>query len=203
MPPKLPPLPGFAVHPLTPDRWDDFVQLFGKTGACGGCWCMYWRITHSQFEKRKGAGNKRAMKKIVTSGEVPGLLAYAGDEPIGWCSVAPRAAFPRMAGSRIMKPVDDLPVWSVVCLFIAKGYRRKKVSVRLLKAAVAYAKRHQAQIVEGCPTDPGDRTIPDPFAFHGLASAYREAGFVEIIRRSATRPIMRYVIRFCSSGRGS
>jgi GNAT superfamily N-acetyltransferase len=195
MPSKLPPLPGFTVHPLTAERWDDFVQLFGETGACGGCWCMYWRVMRPEFERRKGSGNKRAMKKIVNGGEVPGLIAYVKNKPVGWCSVAPRTAFPRMARSKIMKPVDDQPAWSVVCLFVAREYRRQKLSVRLLKAAIAYAKKQKVKVLEGYPTDHKDRTIPDPFVYQGLASAFREAGFTEILRRSPSRPIMRYVIK--------
>lgn len=195
MPTRLPRLSRFAVHPVTPDRWNDFAQLFGKRGACGGCWCMWWRIKRSEFEKQKGAGNRRAMKRIVDSGAVPGLLAYVDGQPVGWCAVAPRETYPPLARSRILKPVDDQPVWSIVCLFVAKELRRKKISVRLLKAAVAHAKKQGAKIVEGYPTEPRKDVIPDVFAYPGLATAYLRAGFTEVLRRSATRPIMRYIIK--------
>jgi GNAT superfamily N-acetyltransferase len=188
---KLPRFPGFAVHPVTPDRWGDFARLFGKRGACGGCWCMYWRMTRSEFEKSKGAGNRRKLTRLIDSGHVPGLLAYVGDQPVGWCSVAAREVFGSLERSRILKPVDDKPVWSVVCFFVAKEYRRKKITVRLLKAACAYAKKQGAKIVEGYAVEPKKDEMPDVFAFHGLAAAYREAGFTEVTRRSPTRPIMR------------
>ncbi|TKJ29443.1 MAG: GNAT family N-acetyltransferase [Chloroflexi bacterium B3_Chlor] len=155
---------------------------------------MWWRLKQSQFEKQKGEENKRALKRIVDSDEVPGLLAYADEQPIGWCSVAPREAFPRLGRSRILKRVDDQPVWSVVCFFVDKSFRRRGVAVRLLGAAVEHAKKHGAKIVEGYPVEPRTASTPDAFAFTGLASAFRKAGFVEVLRRSDTRPIMRYHI---------
>lgn len=185
-------LSSFEVHPLTPERWGDLERLFGERGAVGGCWCMWWRVTRSEFEKQQGEGNKAALKAIVKLGEVPGLLAYVDGEPIAWCSVAPRDAFPVLNRSRTLKPVDDQPVWSVVCFFVAKPFRRRGVMVRLLKAAVEYARSHGAQIVEGYPVEPKKASFPDVFAHTGLAAAFRETGFVEVLRRSETRPIMRY-----------
>ncbi len=182
-------------HPVTPKRWRDLEKLFGERGACGGCWCMCWRLKRSQFEKQKGAGNKKALKKIVDAGEAPGLLAYAGREPVGWCSVAPREAFPVLENSRILKRVDDQPVWSATCFFVARPYRRQGLSVKLLRAAVAYAKKKRARMVEGYPVEPKKSPMPDVFAWTGLADAFRRAGFKEVLRRSPTRPIMRYPAR--------
>lgn len=182
-------------HPVTAKRWRDLEKLFGERGACGGCWCMCWRLKRSQFEKQKGAGNKKALKKMVAAGEVPGLLAYAGREPVGWCSVAPREAFPVLENSRILKRVDDQPVWSASCFFVARPYRRQGLSVKLLRAAVAYAKKKGARMVEGYPVEPKKSPMPDVFAWTGLADAFRRAGFKEVLRRSPTRPIMRYPAR--------
>ncbi|MBU1707525.1 GNAT family N-acetyltransferase [bacterium] len=184
-----------TFHPLTSENWKDFETLFGPKGACAGCWCMWFRLTRAEFEKQKGAGNKRAMKKIVTSGEVPGIIAYADGEPVGWCSVAPREMFTLLERSRVLKPVDDKPVWSVVCFFIDKAYRHQGVSVKLLKAAIEYVRKQGGKIVEGYAIEPKKGSTPDVFAYHGLAAAYRKAGFKEVLRRSPTRPIMRYVIR--------
>jgi len=194
--------PILEFHPVTVKRWKDLVSLFGERGACGGCWCMWWRLSRSQFNKQKGEGNRKALKKIVDSGEIPGILAYADGEPIGWCSVAPRERFSTLERSRILKRVvenpaeggDEKPVWSVVCFFVAKPFRRKGVTVKLLKAAVEYAKKRGAKIVEGYPIEPKKGKMPDVFANTGLASAFRQAGFVEVLRRSETRPIMRYFI---------
>ncbi|TAN52584.1 MAG: GNAT family N-acetyltransferase, partial [Betaproteobacteria bacterium] len=100
-------------HPLTPQRWDDVQALFGPRGACGGCWCMWWKLPRAQFARQKGDGNRRAFRRIVKAGTVPGILAYADGQPIGWCAVEPRAAYPALARSRVLAPLDDRPVWSV------------------------------------------------------------------------------------------
>ncbi len=181
-------------HPLTPDRWADFESLFGERGACGGCWCMHWRLTHADYERQKGEANKQAMKALVASGEVPGLLAYADGRPVAWCAVAPRAAYPRLHRSRILKPVDDTPVWSVVCFFVDKACRHQGVSVRLLHAVCGYVKDRGGAVVEGYPVEPKKETMPPAFAWTGLASAFVQAGFQECARRSETRPIMRYYL---------
>lgn len=181
-------------YPLTKDRWSDFEKLFGERGACGGCWCMWWRLKHSEFEQQKGEGNRQAMRDIVESGEPPGILAYHQNRPVGWCSIAPREQFLRLERSRILKPLDDLPVWSVVCFFIDKGFRNRGISVKLLLAAVDYVKQRGGRIVEGYPVEPKKDRSPDVFASTGLASAFRKAGFVEMYRRSETRPIMRFHI---------
>jgi GNAT superfamily N-acetyltransferase len=178
------------ILPLTPGRWRDLAALFGERGACGGCWCMFWRLPRAVFHRQKGRGNRDAFRKVVKRGDPPGLIAYDGTTPIGWCAIAPRDEYPALARSRILKPVDERPVWSVACLFIAKPYRRRGVSVRLLKAASAHVRRRGGRIVEGYPVEPPGR-MADAFVWTGLASAFRRAGFREVARRSKTRPIMR------------
>jgi GNAT superfamily N-acetyltransferase len=182
-------------HPLTIDRWADFETLFGERGACGGCWCMLWRLTRSAFESQKGPGNKGAMQALVAAGEVPGILAYAQGVPVGWCAVAPRERYPALGRSRVLKRIDDTPVWSVSCLFVAKEYRRQGVSVELLKAAVAHVRGQGGTTVEGYPVEPRQGEMPAAFAWTGVASAFLRAGFVECARGSQTRPIMRIAVR--------
>ncbi|HUJ21724.1 MAG TPA: GNAT family N-acetyltransferase [Bryobacteraceae bacterium] len=179
-------------HPLTPGRWNDFETLFGERGACGGCWCMWPRLARPEFQKQQGAGNKRAMNKIVESGPPPGLLAYAGHQAVAWCALAPRGTYRVLANSRILKPVDGRPVWSVVCFFVAKPFRRRGITTKLLEAAATYARKHGARIIEGYPVEPktGVRS-PDVFVWTGLPSAFVKAGFAEVARRSSARPIMR------------
>src|SRR4030042_48278 len=109
-------------HPLTPDRWPDFEKLFGPRGAYGGCWCMWWRLARKDFEKNQGEGNRKAMKALVEAGTIPGIIACFGKEPAGWCSVAPREDFPVLERSRVLKRLDDEPVWSIVCFFIHKRF---------------------------------------------------------------------------------
>ena len=143
------------------------------------------------WEKQKGAGNKRALKKIVDAGPPPGILAYADSEPVGWCALAPREEYPVLANSRILKPLDDAPVWSVTCFFIRRDWRRRGLSSKLLRAAAEFAKQRGARIVEGYPTDPARGPQADAFVWTGLARSFERAGFKEVARRSATRPIMR------------
>jgi len=181
-------------HPLTLKRWGDFEQLFGVRGACGGCWCMWWRLKRSEFERQKGEGNRKAMKAIVDSGEIPGILAYIGKKSVGWCAVAPRESYPVLERSRILKSVDATPVWSVSCFFIHKNFRNKGLSVRLLHAAIAHVKDHGGRVVEGYPVEPKKDRMPPAFAWTGLASGFKKAGFTEVARRSETRPIMRFDI---------
>ncbi|HKB03082.1 MAG TPA: GNAT family N-acetyltransferase [Gemmataceae bacterium] len=181
-------------HPLTPDRWADLETLFGPRGACAGCWCTFWRRPRSEYDRHKGDGNRRFMLKVVEAGPPPGILGYLDGEPVGWCAVAPRKDYPRLVGSRILSPVDDTPVWSVSCLFVRKDQRRKGVSVRLLRAAVEHVKGQGGAVVEGYPVEPKSDDVRDTFVWHGLASAFRAAGFREVARRSETRPIMRYTI---------
>jgi GNAT superfamily N-acetyltransferase len=182
------------VRPATPARWPAIEQLFGERGACGGCWCMAWRLSHREYEANKGAKNKRALKRIVTSGGKPGLIGYLEGKPVAWCAVAPRREYDYLERSRVLKPVDDEPVWSVSCLFVLKPYRRKGISVEMLKAAVAYCQKRGAGIVEGYPIVPTMKRAPDPFVWTGIPSAFEKAGFKEVLRRSKSRPIMRCVI---------
>jgi GNAT superfamily N-acetyltransferase len=154
---------------------------------------MSWRLPRSQFDRQKGEGNKQALRSIVDSGETPGILAFAGNQPIAWCAMGPRESYPALERSRVLKRIDEETVWSVVCFFVAKSFRRKGVTVPLLKAAVDYAKEHGAKIIEGYPVE-CEKPLPVAFVWTGLTSTFLKAGFVEAARRSKTRPIMRYVV---------
>lgn len=179
-----------AFHPFTPERWSDFETLFGERGACAGCWCMYSLISRKEWEAGKGESNRRAMKARVEGGSVPGVLAYEDDEPVGWIALAPRETYPLLERSRIMAPLDERPVWSVVCFYVDRKYRGRGLTVELLNAAADFARAQGAEILEGYPVDPDKATAP-AFAWHGTASAFRKAGFEEMERRSPTRPLMR------------
>ncbi len=152
---------------------------------------MAWRLAPKVFGSGKGESNRRAFKSVVKKGPPPGVLAYAGGEPVGWCAVAPRSAYPRLANSRVLAPVDDKPAWSVSCLFVIKAHRRKGLSAKLLGAAAALAESHGAGVLEGYPVDTRGKDQPAPFVWTGLPSAFLKAGFEEVARRSDTRPIMR------------
>jgi GNAT superfamily N-acetyltransferase len=183
-------------HPLTPDRWKDLETLFGPRGACAGCWCTWWRLPRSAWTRGKGDGNRSAFRKVVQAAVPPGILAYEGGEPVGWCAIAPRSDYPALGRSRVLAPVDDRPgVWSVTCFFVSRPFRRRGMTVHLLKAAVAHARASGARIVEGYPVVSSTGKMPDAFAWTGFVSAYEKAGFTEVARRSPTRPIMRRVLR--------
>jgi GNAT superfamily N-acetyltransferase len=193
-PVRKPPAQKLKFHPLTPQRWSDFVELFGKRGAYGGCWCMWWRRSRREFEAGQGTGNKRAMKYLVDKGEVPGILAYAGKKPVGWCAIAPRETFGTLERSRVLKRLDDRPVWSLVCFFIHKDHRGQGVGQALIEAAVQYAKKKGGKVVEAYPTRPRAKKLPPVSSFMGVPAMYERAGFEECARPSPSRVIMRYYI---------
>ena len=180
--------------PLTKDTWKDFEKLFGERGACGGCWCMSWRLSRSDFEKNKGNGNKRSMKKLAGSGEQIGVIAYHNGQPAGWCAVAPREQYVKLENARVLKRIDDKPVWSIVCFFLAKDYRRQGLSVEILKGVITHCKKRGVKIIEAYPIIPYSSNMPAAFAWTGILSSFMKAGFTEEKRWSKARPIVRYRI---------
>ncbi|WP_314686659.1 GNAT family N-acetyltransferase [uncultured Bifidobacterium sp.] len=180
-----------TVFPVDSARWSDLELLFGDRGACGGCWCMYWRVEKASFESGKGDANRIALRELVMSGEPVGVLGYRGDVPVGWCSIAPRKAYPRLERSRALKRVDDRPVWSVGCLFVERRHRHQGVSSELVQGAVEYARVNGATIIEAYPVVPHGDGMPGAFLWTGVPSAYRALGFTEVVRRTRTRPVMR------------
>ena len=184
----------YRIDPPTAQRWTDFQRLFGPRGACGGCWCMFWKLPSKDFDTLLHEGNRKAQRAIVRSGATPGLLAYSGHEPVGWIAVGPRCSYPRLARSRVLKPVDDEPVWSITCFFVDRCYRRRGITVSLLRAAICYVKGEGGRILEGYPLDSSGGKLPAVSAYMGLVSAFRKAGFKEVARYSARRLIYRYRI---------
>jgi GNAT superfamily N-acetyltransferase len=180
-----------SVAPLDERRWADFVSLLGERGGCGGCWCMAWRLPRASFEKQKGDGNRRAMKKLVRRGDPVGLIAYDGETPAAWLSVAPRGTFVKLASSRVLKPIDDTPVWSISCFFVAKEYRGKGLSSEILELAAAYYAKKGVRVLEGYPVIPYSAKMPAPFAWTGFLSAFLKAGFRKEKSWSKARPIVR------------
>jgi len=191
------PGPRLAFAPATAERWGDIERLFGPRGACAGCWCMWWRLSRAEFQKNAGQGNKRAFKKLVAGGAVPGLLAYDGGQPVGWCAVEPKTAYPSLLRSKAKTVHDDGtpkgPCWSVTCFFVARSHRGRGLSAALLDAAVTHARRGGAVLVEGYPIDTDKRAM-DFSSFMGTAQIFREAGFAEAARPSPARPVMRLAL---------
>jgi len=183
---------GWTFLPLTAERWPDLETLFGRNGACAGCWDMYLRLRPGEWGRMQGEPNHQAFRQIVMSGTEPGIIAYAGNVPAGWCAVEPREAYPALARSRLLHPVDDEPVWAITCFFVHRAFRRRGLITCLLREAVAWAQAHGARIIEGYPIDPGEKRISAGNAWRGTADLFRAAGFTEVARRAPDRPIMRY-----------
>lgn len=185
----------FEVEPVTKKNWDMFVTLFGDKGACGNCWCMYYRLSKSDFMAGKFENlNKQTIKEIIWSDKPVGLLGFLEGYPVAWCAFAPRKDFIKLERSRVHKRIDNQEVWSIPCLYINKNFRRSGISVLLLKGAIAYAKKHDIKIIEAYPTIPTQDKIPDSFAWVGLYKSFERAGFEIVDRTSKNRPMVRYYI---------
>ena len=182
-----------TIRPLTSDLWPALENLFGKNGACNGCWCMYWRIG-SAYGKRPRELNKAAFKKIVRRGPPPGLLAFDGDLPVGWCQLTPRDALPALDRSRLLKRVDKVPVWSISCFYVRRGYRKKGVASALVDAAVKAAKRAKAPLLEAYPIDTSHPKSTLNL-YTGIASTFAHAGFKTVASHAPHRPIMRHNLK--------
>ncbi len=191
-----------TVHPLTKTRWHDLVELFSRPGGSivRGCWCMYYRKSGASASGAVAQANKRALRALVNKDIAPGLVAYRNERPIGWISLGPREDYARLQRSQVMKPVDDKPVWSIVCFFIDPKERGKGVSKALLRAAIDYARSKGASLLEAYPIDKKEKSHPD-FMWFGAKSMYDRAGFKEIARRKPTRPVMRRKVRARGKGR--
>lgn len=184
-----------AFHPLTPERWADFERLFGPSGACDGCWCTFWRQTRAEYASNRGARNHALMRRLVERGARPGLLAYRAGEPVAWCAVEPREAYPSLERSRTLRRIDDEPVWSITCFFVARGERGRGLMEALVEAAVRHAKQNGATVVEGYPVDADGGRTDNVTAYTGIVSAFARRGFREVARGGKRRVIMRRTLR--------
>jgi GNAT superfamily N-acetyltransferase len=188
-------LTALKFEPLTKSNWNKFVELFGPKGACGNCWCMFFRLNKPDFDEGKiNDGNKNAMKDLVWSGQPTGLLGFYETIPVAWCAFAPREDFLKLRKSRVHKPIDDKQVWSVPCTFIAKNFRRQGISVALLQGLAKYAKKQGIKIIEAYPAIPTQEKLPDAFAWIGLYKSFERAGFEIVDRTSKNRPMVRYYV---------
>ena len=184
-----------TFEPLTKKNWGQFVQLFGNKGACGNCWCMYYRLNKSEFKEGKVEdGNKNAMKELVWENKPAGILGFYDEQAIAWCAFAPREDFIKLEKSRVHKRIDDKMVWSIPCFFIEKSFRRLGVSVALLKGVLEYARENGIEIIEAYPTIPTQKVLPDSFAWIGLYTSFERAGFEIADRTSKNRPMVRYYL---------
>ncbi len=185
-----------AIRPLTPARWADLESIFNARGCsvARGCWCMYYR--HSGRQPAPAAGesvaerNRRRFKALVDAGRFTGVIAYRGRTPVGWLSFGPREDFAKLQRSPVMKPVDDRPVWSIICFVVPGEYRGQGVARALLDGAVAYAKRKGIRLLEAYPVDKRGRSHDESMWF-GAKSMFDARGFEEVARRKPARPVVR------------
>ncbi len=183
------------AEPVTRKNWYKFVTLFGEKGACGNCWCMYYRLPRADFDAGKtDDGNKNAIKNLVWSDRPVGMIGLIEGEAIAWCAFAPRQDFMRLENSRVHKRIDNNEVWSIPCLFINKKYRKSGISVQLLKETIKYARDNGIKIIEAYPTIATKDNIPDSFVWYGLLKSFERAGFKVIDRTSKNRPMVRYYL---------
>ena len=182
--------PRLEVHPVTPDRWRDLVRLFGKRGAHAGCWCMWWRLRHAAFGRNRGEDNRRALQRLVRQGQPPGLIGYVDSQPAGWVSLGPREDFQGLEHSRRLRRVDDTPVWSIVCFFIARPYRRQGLMTAMIEAAVGYAREQGARHLEAYPIESRTKPLEGYAGYTGVASVFRRLRFRRVALREGY-PIMR------------
>jgi len=189
-----------TVLPVTTDRWSDLEAIFAAKGCsvARGCWCMAYRQSGAQEPPPAGTSrsqtNRAALKALVDAGKSPGLIAYHGKVPVGWVSIAPRDEFARLKRSPVMKPVDDKPVWSIVCFVVPSEYRGQGVAYALLQGAIAYAREHGATLIEAYPVDKPGRARDNDMWF-GAKSMYDRAGFQEVLRRKPARPVVRLKVK--------
>jgi GNAT superfamily N-acetyltransferase len=173
---------GLRIDPLTPARWPDLAALFGRSGGAYGCWCMDFRRTSSEMSKARAADNEADLRALASGDPAPGLLAYDGPDAVGWVGLGPRMTFPRLVRSRTLKPIDDLPTWSVVCFYIAAQRRGQGIARALLEGAVDYARAHGAPAIEGYARDVGDAQLSAGSAYPGTVPLFERAGFREVAR---------------------
>jgi GNAT superfamily N-acetyltransferase len=184
-----------TVRPLTADRWPDLEALFGAKGCsiARGCWCMFYRESGRQnwpAAIKPADARKRRLRALAAADPPPGLIGYRGKVPVGWISLGPREDYARLQRSPVMKPVDDQPVWSVVCFVVPPEFRHQGVATALLKGAIDWARKRGVTLLEAYPIDRAEQGRDDGL-WHGAKSMYDKAGFVEVARRRPQRPVVR------------
>jgi GNAT superfamily N-acetyltransferase len=166
----------WTVHPVTPDRFDDFADVINPNRRADHCWCSSHRLRAADIDELGAGSREQAMRRLCERENPPGVVAYLDGTPVGWCNVGPRADIPRLVQSRLIRPLDDVPVWSIICVVVRGGYRKRGVTAPLLEGAVAYAGSRGAPAVEAYPVDPPGR-MDTTMAFVGTRSMFEKAGF--------------------------
>ena len=169
--------------------WGDFERLFESRGGPSYCWCMPYRATPDENRRLDRATRKAGMRARVMAGAPVGLLAYAGGESIGWCSIAPRSTFPRPNTSAVpgAARAGDSLVWSLTCFFVPRRFRGCGLASRLLRAAIAYAREQGAAAVEAYPVDPDSPS----YRYGGFRPMFQAVGARELGPLGRRRHVVR------------
>ena len=192
------------IQPLTPARFVDLAALFEEGGDPKWCWCTYFRVRGRSWSNATATENRAELSRLTARSNAerpaPGLVAYRDGRAIGWVSLGPREDYDRLAYSKLLAPLDDAPVWSIVCFVVSRRSRGKGVASALLDAAIAYARELGATMLEAYPVDPGAGRVPAANAFKGTLSMFQRAGFEVAARRqwhdtTPERPIVRLALR--------
>lgn len=164
---------------LVPEMWREVEALFGKRGACGGCWCQAWRIEKGEkWQDVQGEPAKKRLRKDIKDGTTMAILAFDGESPVGWCTFGPRVSFARLDRAPSLKCDDPEDVWSIPCFFVISGYRKKGVATAMLSHALFAIKEKGGRIAEGYPSKPNRRGEYIPaFSWTGTLSLFEKAGF--------------------------
>jgi GNAT superfamily N-acetyltransferase len=174
------------ILPATADRFDDLATLVGpKHPGAPACWCLAPRLASSENRRLRGAARPERLRELCAQDPTPGVIAYLDGVPAGWCACGPRAEMGRLVRSRTIPQVDDLPVWSVICIVVAVGYRRQGLAYRLVEGAVAYAHSKGAEMVEAYPIDTAGKRVSTSFAYCGTTGLFEQAGFTRVAMTSA------------------
>jgi GNAT superfamily N-acetyltransferase len=185
----------WATHPVTEARFDDFADVINPNRRDTHCWCLSHRLHAREIDQLGDGSRASAALALARQPDGFGVVTYRGDVPVGWCHVAPRARISRLASSKLIRPVDDLPVWSIICVVVRSGHRKQGVTEHLIEGAVAYAAAHDAPAVEAYPVDPQGR-MDLTMAFVGTRSMFEKSGFEVVGQTDAVASKMpRLIIR--------
>ena len=180
-----------VFHDVDRNRWPDFVRLCENRGGPRSCWCMLWRATPQEAKQKDGASRKAQMHCRIAAGTPIGLLGYLDDEPVAWCSIAPRSSYRRLVDDGS----EDKGIWSIACFFVVRKFRGQGITQRIIKAAVEHARANGACTVEAYPVDPDSPS----YRFMGFVPVFQKAGFREVGRVGLRRHVMQLQVSKPSS----
>lgn len=179
------------IHPVDRQRLPDLDRFSRRHGKFRYCSCMRWRLISTHFRHSTKEERVKALDDLVDQDTPVGMLAYSENEPIAWCSIAPRETYKALERSRTLPHLGGAQVWSVVCFFVDSRFRRQGITLQLLLAAVDYARSYGAQIIEGYPVTPDSPS----YTYMGSPETFLRAGFHDETPAEQSRQVMRYFVR--------